>query len=128
MTQHVPRAKAKRFAYRGQIAGIVLDASGTRTWRCLRCPPTSLVVEDELTALGQGSECGPQQVVIEQQSAIHPHKRYRAVYLRGEVYGELEPACVNGAPYQARRSRARASKRDEPVAGGYLRKETAATR
>ena len=99
MTQHVPGAKAKRFAYRGQIASVVLDASDARTWRCLRCTPTSLVVQDELTALGQGSESGPQQVMIEQQSAVHTHERYRAVYLRREVDGELEPACANGAPY-----------------------------
>jgi hypothetical protein len=99
VTEYVPDPKTQRFANRGQIAGVVLDAGGARTWRCLRCPTTPLVVEDELTALGQGSECGPQQIVIEQQSAIHTHERYRAVYLRGEVYGELEPACANGAPY-----------------------------
>ena len=128
MTQHVPRAETERFANRRQIASVVLDASGTRTWRCLRRPTTPLVVEDELTALGQGRESGPQQIVIEQQSAIHTHERYRAVSLRREVHGELEPACPDGAPYQARRSRARTSKSDKPVAGGDLRKETAATR
>ena len=99
VTQHVPGAKTKRFANRGQVASVVLDASRTRTWRCLRRATTPLVVEDELTALGQGSESGPQQVMIEQQSAVHTHERYRAVYLRREVYGELEPACANGAPY-----------------------------
>ena len=99
MTQHIPGTETERLANRWEIASVVLDASGARTWRCLRCTTTPLVVEDELTALGQGSESGPQQIVIEQQSAIHTHKRYRAVYLRGEVYGELEPACANGAPY-----------------------------
>ena len=128
VTENVPGANAERFANRRQVAGIVLDASGPGSGRRLRRTATSLVVEDELTALGQGSESGPQQIVIEQQSAVHTHERCCTVYLRREVHSELEPACANGASYQARRSRARASKGDEPFAGGDLRKETAATR
>ncbi len=52
----------------------------------LRCTATALVVEDELTALGERSESGPQQVVIEQQSAVHADERYRHRVLSGERY------------------------------------------
>ena len=128
VTQNIPRHEAEGFANRREIARVVFDTRGLRSWRSLRCTPTSLVVEDELTALRQGSESGPQQMVIEQQSTVHTHKRYRTVSLRREIHGELEPACANGAPYQARRSRARALKSDEPVAGGDQRTDTAATR
>jgi hypothetical protein len=57
-----------------------------------------LIVENELTSLSERRERWPEEVVVEQQSAIYTHKRYCTGHLRGEVHGELEAACTNGAP------------------------------
>jgi hypothetical protein len=75
--------------------------------------------------IGEWSEGRPKQVVIEEKPAVHTDKRNGTGFLRREKHGKVEPACLNGAPGQARRSRARASKSDETFAGCYLRKGTA---
>jgi hypothetical protein len=118
VAKHIPLRESDRFAQRGEIAGIVLDASGARTGWCLRRAASALVVEDQLATLRERRQRGPQQIVIEEEPAVHAGKRNSAGHFWGEVHGELEPACTNGAPSQARRSGARASKCNEALSRG----------
>ena len=98
MAEHIPLRKANGVSNRGKVARVVLDASGARAGWNLRTAAPTLIVQNELTSFRERSEGGPQQVVIEQQSAVHTNERSRTGYLRGEVNGELETACANGAP------------------------------
>lgn len=124
MAEHIPFREPERIADGRKVARVVFDASTARTWWTLRRTSPTLIVEDQLPMVGERSESGPQQVVIEEKSTVHADKRNGAGFLRREKNGEVEPACVNDAPDQARRSRARASKSDESFAGCYLRWET----
>ena len=125
MAQDVPPRETERVSDSSKVARIVLDARASRARRSLGCSAPSLIVEDQLASFCEGRESGPQQVVIEEKPAVHADKRNGAGFLGGEKHGKVEPACTNGAPSQARRSWARASKSDETFAGCYLRKETA---
>jgi hypothetical protein len=98
----------------------MLDTRRPSARRRLRRTATALIVEDQLSPLREGRERWPQEVVVEQKPAVHAHERNGTGYFWREVHGELEASCTDGAPGQARRSRARASKSDEAFAGGNL--------
>jgi hypothetical protein len=93
--EHVPSREPDRFADRGEVASVVLDARGARGRRSLRCAAPALIVQDQLASLGQWRERWPEEIVIEQQSAVDADERSRAAYLRREIDGELETACAN---------------------------------
>jgi hypothetical protein len=76
----------------------VLDASGVCSRRSLRGTAAPLVVENELAALRQRRKRRPQQVVIEEKSAVYADKRRNAGNLGREKHSEFEPTCTNGAP------------------------------
>jgi hypothetical protein len=98
VTEDIPLDESNGVAKGWQISRVVFDAGASGAGRSLRRATPPLIVQDELSPLGQRSQCGPQEIVIEQQSAIHARERRRTGYLRREVYGELEPTCANGAP------------------------------
>jgi hypothetical protein len=102
VAEDIPPREADGFAKRGEIAGVMLDARAASTWRDLRRSASSLIVEDELTRVSERRECGPKQVVVEQQAAIHADERHGTAYFRREVDGEFESACAYGALGQAR--------------------------
>lgn len=104
VAENIPRREPDRLAQCGEVAGVVLDARATGTGRNLRFTAPALVVENDLPALGEWRERGPQQVVVEQQTTIDADERRGTAYFRGEVHGEVEPACPDGAPSEARRS------------------------
>ena len=129
MPENVPLREADGSSQGGEVARVVFDSRRPRTGRCLGGAAPALVVENQLSSFRQRRERRPQQVVVEQEPAVHADERNGAGYFRREVHGEIEPACPNDAPAQARRSRARASKSDEAFAGGDLRRvETAPTK
>jgi hypothetical protein len=121
VAEDVPRRETECLAEGWEVARVVFDASAARAWWSLGCTSPTLVVQDQLPVIGERSESRPQEVVIEQKPAIHADKRNGTGFLRGEKHGEVEPACLNDAPRQARRSGARAAKSDETFAGSYLR-------
>ena len=98
MTEDIPLGESNGVAKGCQIPGIVFDACASRAGRSLRRASATLIVQDQLPPLSERSQCGPQEIVIEQQSAIHARERRRTGYLWREVHGELEPTCANGAP------------------------------
>ena len=102
MAEDIPPREADRFAKRGEIAGVMLDACAASSRRDLRRTASALIVEDELTPVGERRDCGPQQLVVEQQPTVHADERNGTVYFRREVDGEFESACAYGAPGQAR--------------------------
>ena len=125
----VPHRETECLAEGWEVTRVVFDASAARAWWSLGCTSPALVVQDQLPVIGERSKSRPQEVVIEQKPTVYADKRNGAGSLRREKHGKVEPACVNGAPNQARRSRARASKSDEAFAGGDLRRvETAPTK
>ena len=90
--------EAERFANGGEISGVVLDASGVSAWRGRRFAASALVVQDQLPIFRERRERWPEEVVVEQQSAVDAHERSRTGYLRREIDGEVETACANGTP------------------------------
>jgi len=98
VAKHVPLREPDCLSNRRKIARVVLDARGVRGGWNLGVTAPALVVQNELTSFCEWSEGWPEQVVIEQQSAVHTNERSRTGYLRREVDGELETACANGAP------------------------------
>src|SRR5512138_1410051 len=117
MPEHIPSADAECFAYCDCIAGIVFDASGSRSRRRLRFAAPALIEEHELSRMRERSESGPENVVTEMKTPVDAEQRHLFLDRRTRVDGEFESACVHYLLSQRRSLSLFLSKCKEACAG-----------
>jgi hypothetical protein len=80
VAEDVPLRETNRLADRREVTSVVLDSGSSSARRNLRRTSSALVVQNQLPSLGERCERWPEQVMIEQQAAVHADKRNGTVY------------------------------------------------
>src|SRR4051812_36650294 len=104
MAEHVPLANPERSPKRADIFGIVFYPRRGWVGRRAALAATPLIVENELTRLGQRCQRRPEHSVTEQHAAIDREKRWLSRDRRRREDGEVDSSNADGLALEPRSS------------------------